>query len=893
MPPPNGTSDDPRPSPARVGRPAAHALLVAFAVFVGAVLSLGGLYIRASSVLKQEVREDLMRLAESAAANVDADAHDQIWRADQMGSREYDRVFAPLARMLASVRGCKYIYTGRLSDGAVYFVVDSAASGDHDGDGVDDQAKVMELYEDAPPEMLAALTQGISMSTEVPYSDKWGTFMSGWAPIRRSDGTLSGVIGIDITANEYTARVASMRRALLLGLIPAALVGSLAAIGVFVFRKSEMAARAEVAECDSRLQLLTDHMDDFVGVSGFNDERLYVSPSWTRITGWTIEELKANDWRTRVHPADLQAVEDAHRRNLAGERTMVRYRARCRDGRFLWLECSASPVLGPDGRVERIVWSSRDISGRIEAEALAREHAARLRAFVEHAPATIAMFDKQMRYICTSKQWLREYGLNENEILGRSCYETRDLPVDSREVHARCLAGSIERCEAEHYDQPDRGQGWIRWEVRPWYDADGEIGGLLILTEDITAQREVQNKLRLASEAADAANRAKSEFLANMSHEIRTPMTAVLGYLDLLEEALEDPAQSRSNVATIRRNAQHLLSVINDVLDLSKIEAGRMTVESLPVSPVELAREVLELYRPNAAAKGLPLVFEPEGALPAVIRTDPLRLRQILTNLVGNAVKFTQAGQVAITIRLEEHTSAAPRLRFSVRDSGIGMSPEQIELLFKPFSQADATTTRRFGGTGLGLAICRRLASLLGGEITARSQAGAGSTFEFTIATGSLVGVELLEPGAAPLPPKARGTEAAVALRGRVLLAEDGPDNQRLIAHFLTRAGLQVRVVENGLLAVEAMSESGSLRSPSPFDLVVLDMQMPVMDGYTAAGRLRELGYTGPILALTANAMSGDRERCVAAGCDDYATKPIDRTALRAACARLLAGVAA
>ncbi len=384
---------------------------------------------------------------------------------------------------------------------------------------------------------------------------------------------------------------------------------------------------------------------------------------------------------------------------------------------------------------------------------------------------------------------------------------------------------------------------------------------------------------------ADAANRAKSEFLANMSHEIRTPMTAILGFTDVLIESgdmSKAPPERLEAARTIKRNGEYLLAIINDILDLSKIEAGRMVLERVPCSPCGLIAEVFSLVRVRAEAKKLSLKYEYVGPMPERIESDPVRVRQILINLIGNAIKFTEIGEVRLITQLSDQPDG-PVLQFDVVDTGIGMTPQQAANLFQPFTQADSSTTRKFGGTGLGLTISRRLAQMLGGDVVlVESHPGSGTRFRFMLPTGDLSGVRLLDDPAAATrltPEEPQSVAEDQMLAGlRLLLAEDGPDNQRLIVHVLRKAGAQVDVVADGQQACEralAARESGR-----PYDVILMDMQMPVMSGYEATQALREAGYEGPIVALTAHAMAGDRDKCLAAGCDDFATKPIDRKKL-------------
>jgi len=403
-------------------------------------------------------------------------------------------------------------------------------------------------------------------------------------------------------------------------------------------------------------------------------------------------------------------------------------------------------------------------------------------------------------------------------------------------------------------------------------------------------------QLREALSEAERASAEKTLFLANMSHEIRTPMTAILGYADLLadeeDDVAGDPVRAAEAVHTIRANAHHLLTIINDILDVSKIEAGQIALEHADVDPVSVIHETAALLGPRAQSKGLALRVRFDTPMPDRIRTDPTRLRQILINLAGNAIKFTESG----TVTLSASCDAARRtLSVRVRDTGIGLTSEQLETVrrFEAFTQADPSLTRRFGGAGLGLRICHGLAGLLGGRIDIESEFGRGSTFGVHIDAGDLSDARWSDrpalPAAAERGPKPVRREDPTAgpdrpLEGvRILLAEDGPDNQRLIAHHLRRAGASVEIRENGRHAVDFVMRAPPGGAPH---LVLMDMQMPELDGYGATRALRRAGVRLPIVALTAHAMEGDRERCLDAGCDDYLTKPIDRRALVDACRR-------
>ncbi|MEZ5965014.1 MAG: response regulator [Planctomycetota bacterium] len=381
----------------------------------------------------------------------------------------------------------------------------------------------------------------------------------------------------------------------------------------------------------------------------------------------------------------------------------------------------------------------------------------------------------------------------------------------------------------------------------------------------------------LALKAAQDESRAKSDFVAHMSHEIRTPMTAILGYAEnLRDEALSDQARHEA-IDAIWRNGQHLLELINNILDLSKFEASGVSVVRAPCNPVEIIAEVVDMMRPKAESCRLALTAECEGAIPTRIESDRTRLKQILVNLVGNALKFTEKGGVRVLARLVG--GDAPRLEVDVVDTGIGIDPERIDALCQPFVQADASVTRRFGGSGLGLSISRHLARMLGGDLSIRSTRGRGSTFTMSVATGPIDGVPLCNDLTGVRLPRAGSADRSLPrIECRVLLAEDGADNQRLLSFVLHKAGARVVVVGDGQQAVEAALAAHS--EGSPFGVVLMDMQMPVLDGYTATARLRAAGYTAPIIGVTAHAMPEDRARCARSGCDRFVAKPIDREAL-------------
>ncbi|MDZ7590490.1 MAG: response regulator [Rubrivivax sp.] len=547
-----------------------------------------------------------------------------------------------------------------------------------------------------------------------------------------------------------------------------------------------------------------------------------------------------------------------------------------------WLLVELQPMRDDAGRVDGCQFMALEITAEQLELDDARASERRLRLIMDQIPVTVSYIDAGMKYRYINRaqeQWL---GKTAAEVLNR---DVRDVAGDN--VFAdiepnlrRALAGESVQLERERTDRDGR-KVWHSGRHVPDANADGQVVGLYTVFFDITqrAQAELQlvqreQELRLAKEAAENASRAKSEFLANMSHEIRTPMNGVLGLTELLLETPLDP-QQRPFVETVRNSGESLLSIINDILDFSKIEAGKLETEMLEFDLYQVIEDVVQLLAPRAHAKQLELACRIDETLPAAVRGDPYRLRQVLTNLVGNALKFTDNGEVVVEVTGQTDTDGRPLLQVAVRDSGIGIGDDQRERLFKPFAQADGSTTRRFGGTGLGLAISRSLVELMGGKIGVHSHTGQGSTFWF----------ELPLQAASSLPP----VPTPKNLTGhRVLVVDDNATNREIVLHHLAAGDVRGNEAADGLEALEILRREQA--AGRPFDLVIVDMKMPHMDGIELARTLRADPALAalPLVLLTSLHSRAEVSRARAAGIQAYLSKPVRRQELFRALASCL-----
>jgi PAS domain S-box-containing protein len=628
-------------------------------------------------------------------------------------------------------------------------------------------------------------------------------------------------------------------------------------------------------------------------IKSCDGRRVFANEAYLKWRGVKWQDV-AGKLDSELFPPEIaqRYTEDDQRILASGQSHHAVEQTRVADGSLGWVERIKSPIYDSTGKLLGIQVLFWDVTARIHAEENSRFEQSLLKTLLNNIPDSIYFKDLQSRFIRVSQAMAAKFGYSQaEEIQGLT-----DADVFSPEHALKALSDErsvietgvplVDRIERETW--PDQEDTWCLSTKMPLHNEAGEIIGTCGISRDITALKRSEAALKEAVRMADAANRAKSDFLANMSHEIRTPMNALVGMADLLAQTPLNEDQ-QEYVDTIRRSSDSLLRLLNDILDFSKIEARKLTLETIVFSLTYEIQAALSTLRYQAAKKNLQLRLELASDLPSHFIGDPGRVRQILVNLIGNAVKFTDRGSVTVAVEsLPSETSppdpsASPgdvhrpaRLRVSVSDTGIGIAESQQAAVLAPFTQADASMTRRFGGTGLGLSISRQLVELMGGNLRLHSEVGVGSTFYFEIE------LPVADEAAAvkhevDLEEDLGGEELLPTPPLRVLVAEDGITNQHVISGLLKSLGHECSIASDGReTLVKWRSES--------FDVVLMDMHMPVMDGLEATRAIRqhELGTNKhtPIIALTAAAMAEDARQCREAGMDDYLTKPIRRRKL-------------
>ena len=633
---------------------------------------------------------------------------------------------------------------------------------------------------------------------------------------------------------------------------------------ILLFFQDETESRLRSSEFE-RLSLLARHTDNTVIFTDAARRIVWVNDGFTQLTGYSAGEVRGKSPSLLQGPdTDRKTIERLRKALNAGhgiKEEILNYK---KDGSPYWVAIEITPQRKPDGALNGFMCVERDVTARHlrESELL------NLRTAVAQSANAILITDAAGTIEFVNPAFEKTTGYSAGEVIGqnpRILKSGKQGPRFYEDLWKQISSGKTWR-GTFHNRRKDGSLYWESTTISPITDPDGAIQRYIAIKENITEKIAAEEALRETSLRAEAASRAKGEFLANMSHEIRTPLNAIIGASELLENNPHD-AEAGELFEMIRSSGEVLLALINDILDFSKIEAGQLELKPVAFDIRACARQSIQMVFKMAAAKNIHLDLDIAPGLPDVFYGDEAKLRQVLINLLANGVKFTDKGQVSLAISCPPN--APNKISFAVRDTGIGIPPDQQHKLFHSFSQIDASNARRYGGTGLGLAISQRIIRMMGGEITVESTPGAGSTFHF----------EIPGPGGQPPPPDPERPshppepEAPLGDRCplRILLAEDNPVNQRLVVMILRRIGYEPALAGNGHEVLMAL-ESG------PFDLILMDVQMPGMDGLAASRRIVELYPPEKrpyMIALTANAMSGDRQLCLDAGMDGYLSKPV------------------
>lgn len=643
-------------------------------------------------------------------------------------------------------------------------------------------------------------------------------------------------------------------------------------------------AEEELRISEERYRTVVETQTELVSRLRVDGTHTFANEVYCRFFGKKPGEILNHHWSPVVYPDDIARIEE-ELKPLSVANPVVRIINRVYDAqrRVRWMEFINRGLFDSSGALTEIQAVGRDVTDRVEAELQLKQALQRLKLATEAGGVGIWSWNFGDNSLEWDDRMIDWYGLSKEAAAKGVRYEDWRARVHPEDLQkSDKLLEETRRLKIPHeldfrVIREDGSLRHLHATSIIEYDRDGKEIRLIGINRDITPQRELEDKLRASMVAAEVANTAKGEFLANMSHEVRTPVTAMLGFTEMLLEPGITPDKSLETIQAIRRNGDYLLKILNDILNLSKIEAGKIEIEKIPYSPWKLMLEVESLVKVRSDERKIQLKTIPLNSLPSVVIMDPTRVRQVLINLAVNAVKFSEmAGRVELRVSTRAVTGAhGHQLILEIEDYGIGMSPTQLERVFEPFQQADSSTTRRFGGTGLGLSISKRLVEAMGGTITVRSTLGKGSCFTVTLPITVpanhqtlqwIIPEELIrksgEIASSPHPKTPR------KLVGRILLAEDSEDIRRVVQFLLKRLGLNPEIATNGLEAYEAARKS-------EFDLILMDMQMPEMDGYEATQALRREGYSKPIVALTAHALPEDREKCLRFGCTEYLSKPI------------------
>lgn len=618
---------------------------------------------------------------------------------------------------------------------------------------------------------------------------------------------------------------------------------------------------------------LLDNVSGVIYTTDIRGSIEFASAGVYALTGYTPEELIGRHFSFLVAPEYLAAVYDHYNDQLktSTRETQLEFRCVSRQGEKKWVEQTALLLERADesygfqcfvrdiSEKKRIQQQLRGVETRLNEQQLF------LQSILDNTTSLFYVKDRQGRYLMVNRRFLEVLQLTEEQVIGHTAADISS-PEQAKRFDAldQELLATGKPIQVEEKLTIPSADIHILLTKFPLRDKNNNIYGISGIATDITERVQNSEQLIVAKTEAEDARKMQEQFLANMSHEIRTPMNGIVGMTNLLLETKLTPQQQQF-AGVIRRSADNLLVIIDDILDLSKIKAGKLTIERIYFHLKDVTANIWALFEARILKKGLTFEISVDPRLPALLAGDPHRLNQVLINLVGNAAKFTQQGSIKVDIKLEKQEDKTAHLLFSVSDTGIGITPEQLPYIFDSFSQAGTDITRKYGGTGLGLTICQQLLAMQGGSIEVISEPGKGTIFSFRIAYGcdttAIIGAQ---------PQKSQPQNQHQFAGKHFLVVEDNPINQQLIEYVIKKAGADVTLAGHGGEAIEILKKQ-------TFDLIIMDLQMPVMDGYETTKHLRTtMKLRTPILAMTANALKGEQVRCLEVGMDGYMSKPFE-----------------
>lgn len=643
------------------------------------------------------------------------------------------------------------------------------------------------------------------------------------------------------------------------------------------FFSTIMQDMSQIKAATNRFETLTKLAPVGIFMTNENGAPTFFNEQWLQFSGMTQEQALADNGFgsfAAIHPDDLERVisrwfDAAESRNSFTDEFRIK---NILTGKVHFVRCFARTLTNPQNEVTGYIGTTQDMTEERMMASKLTSSVNQLETFISNLPAAVAMFDKDINYIAVSKRWIQDYGLskhgfNETNIIGKSHYEVfPGLKQEWKDIHQNALQGITKKHDDDHFAREDGSTEWLNWDVRPWYNEKNEIGGIMMLTEVTTNRKLADIEIRRAQAIAEKASEAKSVFLANMSHEMRTPLNSIIGLSDIMSQTTLE-SENAQHLKVIQKSGEVLKTLIDDIIDLTRIESGKVVLQKMPVNFFELTEKLIQIFQLEAKNKNINLSFNVDKDLP-MYEGDPVKISQIMIKLIGNAIKYTNDGQVTVEVKKNDQSDRKGNVLVIIKDTGIGIDGGKQRMIFEKFTQAENSTVRKYGGSGLGLAITKNLVDLMEGSIWVQSELTVGSEFFFTL------NLAPLNKASYSLKASTESTDT-LNKKLRILVVDDSLENRALMIAYLKKLPFLIETAENGMEALNLMKTHH-------YDFVFMDIQMPIMDGLTATKEYRQwenqnsIGHV-PIVALTAFALQEDYHKSLNAGCDLHLTKPVKK----------------